>query len=454
MRIHNPFSKDFLAAIGAIALPMAVQQLVMSSVNIIDMVMVGALGDVAIAAAGISNQVFFIYSLFLFGAYSGASVFLSQFWGKGDVPNIRRTMGYMLAVGMFLALGFLLASELCPGFLLRWYSSDPAVVQAGIPYLKWVAWSYPLNALAFCYSFTCRCTGRVRLPMIASFTAIITNVAFNYLLIYGKFGFPRLELAGAAIATLLSRVTETGTVVIAVYIMRLPAAGTPKQFFRFDKEFGLRLFKICAPVVANEGLWAIGTTLYTAIYGMLGTAALAAVQVVSSIVNLFTVFARSFANAASVLIGNRIGAGSNDGARDYANRSIWLLACSGLVMGLLLLALQGPALGFFALSDEGRDLAMRLLFVNALVMIPSYMNMLLVVGICRSGGDTLWSGIVDVATLWLLGLPFGFMGAKLGLSVEFVFLLISTENLGKMILCLWRVRSGKWLHNVVEGVKD
>lgn len=449
MKAH--FDKTFGRAVLSIALPMTLQNFIMSAVNMVDVVMIGALGDVAIAATGVANQVFYIYSILLFGVYSGAAVFLSQFWGKEDVSGVRRTMTYMLFPGLLFALVFTLGAELFPDTLMGIYSKDPAVIEAGRPYLRIVGMSYVLNCLSFAYAFTCRCTGQVKLPMVSSIVSVVANVVFNYILIFGKFGLPRLELVGAAAATVIARVLECATLLCVVYARRLPAAARLKELLHFDKDFFRQFVKTSAPVIANEGLWSTGTSLYNVIYGMLGTTALAAVQIVSTVFNLFMVICRSLSNAASVMIGNKIGADDEEGAKTYAMNFMILMPLLGLVLAGVLLLSRPGVLSLFDTTPVTYAAAWALLGMHAVVMVPKHFNALTVVGICRAGGDTVYSAIMDVAPVWLMGLPLGYLGARLGLSVGWVFLLISSDEIVKVFFSLARVLSGKWIHNVVSA---
>lgn len=446
----NLLDKQFLKTAMAIGLPMTVQNFIMSAVNMIDVAMIGSLGDVAIAAVGVANQVFFVYSVLLFGVYSGAAVFLAQFWGKQDIANIRKTMGYMFTIGVGASIVFTALAEIAPSFLMGIYSDDAAVIEAGSSYLRIIASSYTVNAIAFGYAFTSRCTGQVRLPMVASIAAVLTNLIGNFLLIFGHLGLPKLGVDGAAIATVISRVLELVILVVVVYAKKFVAAAKPSEMFRFDREFTKRFFKTCAPVIVNEGLWSLGTTQYTVIYGILGTTALAATQIVSTVFNLFMVFGRSFSNAASVVLGNLIGGGEEKTAKEYANKFLLLLSLMGVVMGVLLLVSRPLVLGIFNTSQEVYNAAWVLLMLNALIMIPKYFNSVIVVGICRSGGDTIYSAILDVAPVWLVAIPLGYLGANLGLPIELVFLMINVEEVVKIAGGIPRVLSGKWVHNLVS----
>lgn len=453
MNFKGFFTAKFFKAILAIAVPVALQNIIMSAVNMVDVVMIGSLGDVSTAAVGVGNQVYYVFSIILFGVNSGSAVFLAQFWGKRDLMGLRRTMGYMLAIGAAASFVFTLGAEIVPELLLGLYSSDAEVIAAGVPYLRIVGASYLINGVAFAYAFTSRCSGNVRLPMFASIAAMLVNVVFNYILIYGKLGAPAMGVEGAAWATVLARVVEFLVLVPYIYTKKLAAAGTFKEMFRFDKDFTLRFVKTAFPVIVNESLWSIGTTQYVAIYGMLGTGVLAATQIVGTITNLFMVLGRSMSNAAAVMIGQKIGEGDNDGAKSMAGNCTLLTFIVGIVMALALYLTRAPILTMFNTSADAHGIAMSLLSLNCLVIPIKCLCAMFVVGICRSGGDTVYSCMMDVLPVWLLALPLGYLSAGAGMAVEIVFLALACEEVGKLILSLPRIFSGKWVHNVVKDVK-
>ena len=258
------FPKDFLKETFTLALPIAFQALINSAVNLIDVVMLGKLGDADIAAAGCANQIFFLLTMVLFGTCTGASVFMAQFWGKRDVDGVHRTMGMMGLISLAASLLFTLGAMICPRPLIEMYSGDEEVIAKGAEYLRIVGASYIVTALSFAMGYACRATGSVRLPMLTSLLSVFTNTSLNLVLIFGLLGFPALGLRGAAIATSIARYVEFLVLFAVVYIQRTPVAASFKQLFcHLDCAFAARYFKTALPVFINETLWSIGISLNT-----------------------------------------------------------------------------------------------------------------------------------------------------------------------------------------------
>lgn len=447
------FSSAFLKSAFAIALPIALQNFITSAVNMIDVVMLGHLGDVDIAAVGCANQVYFLLTIILFGVSSGASVFMAQFWGKRDLPGVHRTMGVMTLLALAVSLLFTVGALFFPEALLSIYSRDPAVIEAGAPYLRIVGASYIVTALAQTMSFACRSTGQVRLPMVTSLISVFINTALNFVLIFGLLGFPALGLTGAAIATAIARVVEFALLYILVYRKRLPAAATPRQLFsRLDGTFLRAYFKTTLPVLLNETLWSVGVSLYTVAYGLLGTNALASVQICSTVFNLFMVLVRGVSNACAIMIGHTIGSGDEKGALRDGLRFLALVPAIGVVMCALLIVCRPVILTFFTVTPETLALTLQLMLLQAFNIIPKSFNMVIIVGLCRSGGDTLFACILDTATVWLVAVPLAFLGAGLGFPLWGVYLCVCSEDLVKAIIGVPRILSKKWLHNLVQNL--
>lgn len=313
-RLRRAFEPRFVRRVFRTALPIAAQFLIASAVNLIDVVMIGRLGGDAVAAAGGGNQIFFLLTMVLFGINSGGSVFLSQFWGTQDLKNVRRTMGMMYLLGAAVTLLFTVGALAAPRLLVSFYVHEEPALSLAADYLFWVGLSYPMTAVSLILSMVCRCTGSLHLPTLASTLSILVNVGGNALLIYGLLGCPALGLRGAAIATTLARLVECLVLVAAIYRRKLAGAARPKELFTLDGNFVRKYLRTAWPVLLNETLWSVGFSLYTVAYGLLGTAALAAVQISGTVIQLMTVFTRGMSNACGIFIGNMVGAGDEEGA--------------------------------------------------------------------------------------------------------------------------------------------
>ena len=453
-RFKNAFEPDFLKTIFRTAFPIAMQFFLASAVNLIDVVMIGSLGDAAVAASGGANQIFFLLNLMLFGINSGASVFLSQFWGTRDLRNVRRTMGMMYLLGSVAVTLFTLGAVLVPQFLVGFYVHEEPALSLGASYLRIVGISYPVTALSMILSMVCRCTGDVSLPTRASMLSIGLNVGGNALLIFGLCGFPALGLNGAAIATAIARAAECLFLVIAVYRRKLPGAASLRELFAFDRNFVTKYIKTAWPVLLNEILWSTGISLYSVAYGMLGTAALAAVQISNTAIQLVTVFTRGLSNACGIYIGRTVGAGDREKAIDYGYRFSILLPATGMVTCLVMIVVHPLILTLYQVTPETLALAKTLLILQSLQMILKSDSMVLVVGIFRAAGDTLFACLLDTGSVWLVGVPMAFLGVKLGLPLWGLSMLIFLDDIAKVTVGFIHLFKEKWVKNVTAQVQE
>lgn len=412
------FDKQFYRTLAVLALPILVQNFLASSLNMVDTLMIGRVGENEVAAVGIANQFFFLFNLIGNGAAMGCSIFISQYWGQKDTASIKKVMGFGLTVNVVISLLFTATALLAPEFIVRLFS---------------------------------RSVGSAYLPMLVSLFAVLTNTGLNYLLIFGKGGFPVLGVRGAAIATLIARVVETLLLLILTFRPRSPFAGKAGEYLRYGKAFACKVMGAMVPVVLNEGCWALGFVLYTVAYGFIGdgTRAIAASQICNSIQNLFMVFCFSSASAALVMIGNQVGAKEEDTAKAYARRFSWLSVLMGMVIGAVVLFTAPAILSLFKVSEEARLAAVAMLRIFGIILPVRMLNVVLIVGVFRGGGDASFGLKVEAGTMWLIGVPLAFIGALLlQWPVELVVLLICAEEIVKCILSLVRLKSNRWIKHV------
>lgn len=451
------FNKHILKLFFIMAVPLALQNLISVSVNLIDNLMIGALGDTAIAAVNSANQFFFVYNLLVFGTVSGSGVFLAQFWGKRDLTGIRKTLGLCILIAMPLGILFGIAAFFAPGAIMHIFSRDLAVIELGIKYLKIVAFTYPLTAATLIAASLVKSVEKVKIPLVASVAAIGFNAVFNYLLIFGKFGFPKLGVEGAAYATLLARAVEF----LIIYVLTLREVGFLREklsdYFSFSGAFVKQFIKTSLPVILNEGLWSIGVSVYFIIYARTGnspregTAAVAAVNISSLAEKLSSVFAFGMANAVAVIIGKEIGIGRRKKAFFGAAQFCVLAFLSGLLFGAVMIAAAPAFISCFAVSPEAASHAKILITIlGAALAIKNY-NLIVIVGIFRGGGDTVFSCLLDVLGVWAVGIPCAFItGMVLKLPLPIVFASTLIEEIIKFVLGTIRIRNKKWLHDLVN----
>jgi MATE family, multidrug efflux pump len=441
--------REFFAVLLKIALPITIQQLALSLLNVIDVLMIGQLGETAVAGVGLANQIFFLLNLLLFGIVSGSAIFTAQFWGRRDLASIRQVMGIGLLLSVAGSLAFTAIAVLVPQVALGFYSNDPAVIAQGSAYLRVVGLSYVVTAITFTFSAVLRSTEHVRLPTAVSVAALGLKTALAYVLIFGRLGMPQMGVVGAAVATCIARYLECGTLLVLAYARRTPAAARPRELLGANRAFVRRFLITTAPVVLEEMAWSFGITTYYAIYARIGTDSIAAVNIASTIEGLAFVTFIGLGNSAAIMIGNRIGAGERDRATEYAGRFVRLAILVGIMSGLFVLVAAGPILGLFKISPETSELAHAILVVMACVLWAKASNTVMIVGIMRSGADTRFAFVADVVPMWLIGVPMALTGAFVfQLPAFLVYVMAMSDEVSKFFISLWRVRSGRWIHVV------
>lgn len=442
---------EYFSEVRRLALPIMVQQFMFSLLNMVGVVFVGQKGETAVAAVGLAGQAAFLLNLVNFGIVSGAAMFTAQFWGRKDIPNLRRVLGMSMGLALATALIFLSISQFAPESFLRIYSEDPAVIALGIGYMRIFSWSFLITSITSSYAMVMRSTGDVKTPTYIGTAALIVNTFLSYALIFGKFGLPELSINGAAVATVISRVLECAALLIVIYTRKSPVAASLRELTDLNLPFLGRVLRPMFPVILNELFWSLGTTAYSVIYGHMGTDALATVNIISSIEQVAFVVFIGISNATSVLVGNRIGAGKEEEAHLYAGRSIGLGVGGGILMGILLQVLKAPILSLYNVSPEVIHNASLVMNVASLFLWIRVNNMTIVVGILRAGGDTKFSLFVDGIIIWLVGVPLAALGAFVfHFPVYWVAVCVMSEEVAKWFFGISRYRSRKWINNLAH----
>jgi putative MATE family efflux protein len=443
--------KTFMATMLSLAIPVAFQQFITASLNMVDVVMVGQLGEASIAALGLANQVFFLLVLFLFGVTSGMAIFTAQFWGKGDVENIRKVLGICLSVSLGVGFLFTLAATLIPETVLGFYTEDPEVIALGSSYLRIVGFSYIFMAVTTSYFAVLRSITLVKMTMVVSVIAIALKTGLGYLLIFGIGGFPALGVRGAAIGTTFGWVFEAVLIIILVYTYKTPLAANPLTFFRFDRAFLGKVLKTAMPAAANEVFWSVGITIYNAVYARIGTDAIASVQISATLEEVAFVFFIGLGNACAIMVGNKIGAKEEQLAFEYGRRFTILTVLVALLAGVLILFLRGPVVGLYEISPLAAENARRLMTIFAFSAWLRSINFILFIGALRAGGDTRYAMFMELFSIWAIGVPAALIGGfVLRLPVYGVYALVLLEELVKVIIISRRYLSRKWIHDLVN----
>ncbi len=434
--------RNFYKSLFTIAVPIMLQNLISSFVNMVDTVMIGRLGTAEIAAVGLGNQVFFLFTMILFGVCSGAAVFTAQYWGKKDIEGIRKNTGLSLLIVTSVGAVFTAASIAAPRFIIGLYSNDETVIELGAAYLRAVAPCFIPFAISFLLTIVMRTIEKVKLSMITTLVALSINVVLNYLFIFGAGPIPAMGVVGAAIATVIARVIELVILVSVSYGKKYAIAGTLKELFGFDLVFVARFFTITLPVIVNELLWSLGITVQSVIFARTNTDAIAAFNITNTVSQLTWVIFIGLGNGA-------IGEGSEAEARDYASRITLFAPLVAAFIAVFLIPLSWTLPYLFNVNAN----VFAIISVMFIILTVSYpfraFNMAMVIGVSRAGGDTVFCMVYDIFFMWILALPLAAAASFVfHAPVWIIYLCLASEEPLKMLIGLARLRSGKWLNNV------
>ena len=445
-------NKNFYKLLFSLCIPIIVQNLISSSVNVVDTVMISSLGESAVASIGVANQFFFLFNMTLYGITGGAGIFISQFFGKKDVNNIRSVTGLSVILAFIISCLFFIPALLMPKLIINIFSHDPEVVKLCIQYFSIIAFSYPVIALSTVFSMGARGVRNPKLGMICSTIALGTNIVLNYGLILGNLGLPALGVKGAAIATVIARVLELVLIVSYVYfikrdyILRFKLSDIKRIQVDFLKTFIAKSL----PILLNDSLWAFGTVLYSVAYSQAGTSAIAASQIATSTGNFFIMTSVCVANGAAIMLGNELGADNIDKAISYSKKFSVLVSLTGLLFGLLLIINIPLLLKIFNVSEALSPDIVKIFIIMGLLMALKSFNTFIVIGVLRSGGDTKYSLFLELGCMWIVSIPLTFLAAIKGAPIFILVLITYTEEIAKFIFGVPRALSKKWATNLVK----
>jgi putative MATE family efflux protein len=447
--------KAFFRAMLTLAIPVAFQQLISAGLNMIDVLMVGQLGETSVAALGLANQIFFLLILFLFGLTSGMSIFSAQFWGKGDLEQIHHVLGICLTIAISVAALFSMAATFIPEKLMGFYTEDVAVIELGSEYLRIVGLSYVFTAITVSYISVLRSITQVTLTVVVAVLALALKTILAYLFIFGIAGLPALGVRGAALGTCIGWIFQAILLVTLVYVQKTPLAANLLSFFRFDRPFLFKVLKTSLPAAANEILWSFGITTYNAVYARIGTDAIAAININATIEELMFVLFIGLGNACAVMVGNKIGAGGKDVAFEYGRRFAILGVAVALLAGVIVFSVREIVISLYQISPSAAQNLRNLMLVYSLSAWLRVFNFMLFIGAMRAGGDTRFAMFTELFSIWMIGVPSALLGGFVfHLPVYGVYAMVLLEEAIKAIIITRRFLSRKWIHDLVNVTGD
>ena len=447
--------KSFLSKAVTIALPVALQGMLNTIVNLVDTMMIGTLGETAIAAVGLANKVFFVFSLLVFGVASGSGVLAAQYWGNRDVKNIRKVLGLALIISVTGALGFLIPAVVCPEAVMRIFTTSQGAISVGVTYLVIVAFSYPFTAITNTYVAILRSVGRVKAPVVISCMTICINICFNYIFIFGHFGAPAMGAPGAALATLIARTVECLAILAVTYGTRSPLACHVRELFGYSRAFLKQFASTTGPVIANEFMWGLGTTMYSLAYGRMGDNAVAAITIATTIQDIVVVLFQGLSAATAVVLGHELGGGKIRRAEKYATNFFILQFLASLFAMAVCFSIRGGIIGMYSITPEVAADVNLCLLVFILYLPAKSFNFVNIVGVLRSGGDTKVCLFIDTSGVWLIGVPMAFLGGLyFKQPIYIVYAMVLFEEVYKMVIGYGRYRQKRWLRNLNTELQE
>ena len=446
--------RGFYKNVALIALPIAAQGLITIGVNMMDTVMLGRLGEVALSASSLANQFISIFQIMCMGLGMGASVLVSRYWGARDIYSLKKAVTIMLRLCFTVATLFALATLLFPSAIMRLFTPDADIIYEGDRYLRWSVPCYWLLGLSLTVTLVMRSTGQVRVPLLTSIAAFFVNIGANYIFIFGKLGAPAMGVAGAALGTLISRMVEF-VIIDGYFLFR-----DKKVAYRFADLFGScgellgEYIRISIPVLVSDTLLALGNSAVAVVMGHIGGTFVSANAITAVTVQLSTVLIQGLSQASAIVIGHTLGAGDADRAQ-REGFTFWLIGTAvGILAGGFIIAVSETIIGFYSITEETHAIASQLMQSVGFIVIFQAMNSILTKGVMRGGGDTRFLMVADILFLWVASIP---LGALAGLvwhwPAFWVYVALKIDQIIKAIWCLGRLRSRKWIKNVRGAAK-
>ena len=440
---------NFYKNMWSIALPVTLQSLLQSSFSMIDQVMIGQLGEVSIAGIGLGGKFASMYSVVLGAIAAAAGIMIAQYVGQENDEQLQKGFSINLLAALLLAVVFTGLGMGIPKILLGLYTTDAATIGCGAEYLFIYAAAFVPMAGISLISVLLRCLDAATLPLVVSFAAVGCNTGLNYLLIFGKCGFPAMGVRGAAIASVVSQVASL-LLLLLFFVRILREQGRVLHFdIKMDQEHRRQYAGILLPILACEFLWSLGENIYAGIYGHMGTDACAAMTMTGCVQGLVIGALSGVSQAAGIMIGKQLGNRDEEGAYRDAKRFMGCGVIGSLILSAILILVAPVYVRIYQVEPQVRELTRQILIAFALIAPVKVQNMILGGGIIRSGGKTKYVMCIDFIGTWLFGVPLGLLGAFVWkLPIPWVYFVLSLEEVVRLLISVVIFRKKIWMEQL------
>ncbi|MDD6466653.1 MAG: MATE family efflux transporter [Erysipelotrichaceae bacterium] len=439
--------KQFYLLVLSIALPVALQQVVNLGVNLADQIMIGSFGETQISACSLANQFYFIYNVLCLGISGGACVLTAQYWGANNKRRVKETITLALWIAVALSILFSILSIAFPMEIMSLYTKDVNIMIEGSKYLRIMAFVYLIHGTALIAVATLRTVGVVKLGLLISCISFFVNIFFNYVFIFGEFGFPRLEIAGAALGTFIARLVEFLITFGYMMIYEKELCYRIKDLFvKVDQALMKEYIQIGSPVIVSDGLLTFGNNALAMIMGRIGASMVSANAICSVIVQISTVFINGVSSASGVITGNTIGRGESEKALEQGYTFFSLSVIVGIVGAVIVALIHPYIIGLYNITEETIAVTNELMWAVEVIIIFQCIQGVMTKGVLRGGGDTKFLMYADILFLWIASIPLGYLtGLVWGMSPFIVYICLKIDFIIKSFWCLHRLHSKKWI---------
>lgn len=442
-------NKQFYWLLISLALPVVFQNMITIGVNIVDTMMLGNYGEIQLSASSLANDFINLFQFLCMGVGSGAAVLTAQYYGRQDFANVKKTVTLMLRFIVLIALFCMLLAVICPAAIMRIYIQDPQVVAMGVLYLQISIPTFILHGITQTLTLTLRSIRDVKVPLAASIVSFFTNIFFNWVFIFEHFGAPEMQIAGAALGTVIARIIEFAIIAGYFFFREQHIRYRIRDLFCSVRDLISVYFRYSVPVIFSDFLLGTGNSMVSVVIGHISTSFVAANSIVTMIQRLSSVMTQGVGQASAVLTGNRVGNGEIELAVEEGRTMITLSFLLGLITGGIILLIGPTIINAYSIPTQTHDIAMQLLYAISLMVVFQSLQSVLTKGILRGGGDTRYCMIVDAGFLWLVSIPFGWIGGVLlGTSAFVTYILLKLDWIIKVILCLRRFHAQTWIKKV------
>ncbi len=444
--------KYFYSKIVVIGIPVVIQNLLVMGLNLIDTMMIGALGEEELAGVGVANQVYFLYTVLLFGLFSGGSVIAAQFFGIGNDDGVRKVVGINLVAAVILSFVTIAISLTLAPQIMGLFSDEVEVINHGVDYLYIASFSFFFAGISFVISYSSRVIQKMKMVTTINAVALCINVILNYVLIFGTDNIPAMGVSGAAVATLIARIFELLMLLLYIYKSKNHYYNVPvRHLFGFSRALLFKILKISLPVVFTEIVWSLSVTLTFAIFGQIGTSALAVVQATRVLTEMLQSVFFGVGNAGAMIIGYSLGRGEKEEAFYYANKALKLSVILLFFVVSFLLIISNPITAFYNFDVPTKELLLVCLRIMSLSVVPKMFSYLFTVGIFRAGGDTKYAMVLEIVFNTIIQVIVAYVTVVI-LKLDLAAAMIAVESVMiiKVLLCLPRFYRKKWMNTLVD----